>query len=200
MEQIKYPGKCPEPEKEGIALSQKRAEMIAKFIIKSGLKCAMADIGSRSVMTNLLSNELRTQIYTIDTNDFNFDSLNSDIMFNTILCFEVLEHLQNPLWFLKQVKSLLKPDGVLYLSIPNRHKYFWTEYHYHEMSGEHIQKWLLNPLDLMILRDQKLRYIKHWTDYLIGFRPLFRALRNMNFKPLLCSLNNVSYIYEIRHK
>lgn len=39
--------------------------------------------------------------------------------FDTILALDVLEHLQDPLRVLKRLRSLMKQDGVLVLSLPN---------------------------------------------------------------------------------
>lgn len=40
---------------------------------------------------------------------------NADVAF----CFEVLEHLGNPYNCLSEIKDILKPDGLLYLSVPH---------------------------------------------------------------------------------
>jgi SAM-dependent methyltransferase len=42
--------------------------------------------------------------------------------FDIITFFEVLEHLDNPLEFVQNVKSLLKPDGRIVLSVPSRER------------------------------------------------------------------------------
>jgi len=39
--------------------------------------------------------------------------------FNLITAFHVIEHLKNPIDFLKEASSLLHPDGSLYLEFPN---------------------------------------------------------------------------------
>ena len=39
--------------------------------------------------------------------------------FNLITAFHVIEHLKNPVGFLKEVSSLLHPEGSLYLEFPN---------------------------------------------------------------------------------
>lgn len=44
--------------------------------------------------------------------------------FDVALCFETLEHLTNPYQCLCSIKKLLKPDGVLYLTIPHE----WTSH------------------------------------------------------------------------
>lgn len=42
-----------------------------------------------------------------------------------VLCLEVMEHLENPTYFLAEVKRVLKPRGKLVLSVPNA--YCWME-------------------------------------------------------------------------
>lgn len=46
--------------------------------------------------------------------------------FNYIFCLEVLEHIENPTFVLRQFYDVLKPDGVLILSVPN--VYSWLNF------------------------------------------------------------------------
>jgi len=39
--------------------------------------------------------------------------------FNIIVCSEVLEHLRNPSEFLNSMKKMLKPNGIIIITIPN---------------------------------------------------------------------------------
>lgn len=55
--------------------------------------------------------------------------------FDLVICVEVLEHLSSPWQVLKDLRSLLKPDGGIYLSTPNNrganaliHRGRWREY------------------------------------------------------------------------
>ena len=43
----------------------------------------------------------------------------TDIRFDVVTCFEVLEHVADPIAILKSIKNLLKPGGVLVISVPN---------------------------------------------------------------------------------
>lgn len=44
--------------------------------------------------------------------------------FDLLLCFDVIEHLYNPEVLLKEIYRLLKKDGVLIISTPNRNRLF----------------------------------------------------------------------------
>lgn len=39
--------------------------------------------------------------------------------FDKIFMFHVLEHIENPVFFLEKLKSMLKPGGVIYIEVPN---------------------------------------------------------------------------------
>ena len=43
-----------------------------------------------------------------------------DDQFDTVICFQVIEHIQNDLRLLSEIKRVLKPGGILYLTTPNR--------------------------------------------------------------------------------
>ena len=64
-----------------------------------------ADIGELNSKIEYIKKELNISVKQIDC-DFNFDYLFGN--YNTIFCFEVLEHLQNPLFFMSQIKKDFK--------------------------------------------------------------------------------------------
>jgi len=49
--------------------------------------------------------------------------------FDTVLMFDVLEHIENPHRALDEVKRLLKPGGVLYMTIPFCYPRHGVEYY-----------------------------------------------------------------------
>ena len=51
----------------------------------------------------------------------------TDIKFDIILCLEVLEHQTKPKEFLKKCFSLLKKDGLLIISVPNKDRFLLKE-------------------------------------------------------------------------
>ena len=51
--------------------------------------------------------------------------------YDTILCFQVIEHLMNPLMFLSVCKQVLQKNGILYISYPTHStKWFCHSGHY----------------------------------------------------------------------
>lgn len=196
---IMCPGKCLEPEDTNSKLSNKRADLIAQFISRDWVRGkVIGDVGERNNIMQLILRRLPMYVTQINADNFDDDQLMGEYdEYDCIFALEVLEHLTNPRWFLRQLKSRLAHNGVIYISTPARPRYFWTAHHYYEIDHRHLQKWLLTPLGLEIVRWKKLRYIKHWTVYLIGIRPLLRMFRD-GIRPWLMSVNNTSRIYEIR--
>ncbi len=111
-----------------------------------------------------------------------FDSTNVDLdvdilagRYDIVTCFEVLEHLFNPLHCLLQIKNVLVPDGRLYLSTPRRKPHFlWNPNHFHEMSSHSIGG-LFGRAGFTILRQKEIINLPWWF-YFTGFRPLMRGL------------------------
>lgn len=60
------------------------------------------------------------------------------------------------------------------LSAPGRPKILWGEYHFREYTPAELQKWILNPLGLQIVRKKRVRIDHHWSFYFKGIRPFLR--------------------------
>ena len=58
--------------------------------------------------------------------------------FDTVISFETLEHLPNPDKFLGRVRSLLRPEGKLLLSVPLGETRHIDPYHLHSFSQEDV--------------------------------------------------------------
>ncbi len=77
-----------------------------------------------------IDNETLKKIKDIDQNNFINHNVNDGLPFDEstadyLVCCEILEHLDNATFFLKEAKRVLKPDGRLIISIPN--PYCWSE-------------------------------------------------------------------------
>jgi SAM-dependent methyltransferase len=92
----------------------------------------IADIGcGLGFIYNRLNPDIQKNYYGFDGADidnpiFNYEKVDLDNFkidkqnfFDTVLCFETLEHLSNPYNCLLEIKNILKQNGLLYLSIPH---------------------------------------------------------------------------------
>jgi len=165
--------------------------------IKAGELCH--DIGEYNPRVKYLAEKMGLEIKTIDTDDFNWDKIKERDC-KRIFAFEIIEHLQNPLFFMNELKKVISKDGYIYVIIPCNPRCLWHKMHFFEMNRKHFEKWILNPLDLKIIRYQKIYFIPSWRAYLIGVRPLIRLITGKTtFKNFMRSLFYIQYgIYEIK--
>jgi len=158
--------------------NEKMFNQTLRFITVGNLgKCC--DIGEGNAKMEFIKSVLNIEVDQLDLPDFNFDRFNPELycQYDTVFCLEVIEHLQNPLFFMRELRSLIKPGGVIYLSTPGRPRIIWNKHHFFEMDPSHFNKWILAPLNLKIIRKAKVRISRPWYKY-IGFRPLLRLFTN----------------------
>jgi len=187
--EIMKPGYC---EESTIWIKDEKFFRQYVAFIGHGLRGTMADIGKPNAKMEYLSKSFLSYINQIDEGDFNFDQIcdikGNDIKFDIVFCFEILEHLQNPLWFATQLKRTMAECGTLFLSLPGRPKLLWTEHHFREYTPKELNKWILEPLGLVIIRKKKLRITRPFWFYLTGIRPFLRIFFDF------------TWIYEIKYK
>ncbi len=156
------------------------------------------DIGEKNPRMEYLKYCWQTiRVKQIDSGDFNFDELEAPKA-DGVFCFEVLEHLQNPLFFMKQLMKLTY--GHIYVLMPENPRWLWHPMHFMEMKKKHFERWILNPLDLRIVRQKKILFVSSWKVYLIGLRPLLKLIAGkIKFMDIIRSMFYVQWrIYEIR--
>ena len=156
------------------------------------------DLGEKNPRMEYLKSRLGLNVIQIDSEDFNFDELPPKTA-DAVFVFEVIEHLQNPLWFVRELKKLID-SGCIYAIIPENPRWLWHEMHFNEIRRKHFEKWILKPLDLRINRHKKIIFIPSCRAYLIGFRPFLRLITGKTtLRNMIRSLFYVQWrIYEIR--
>ena len=148
-----------------------RWEQTEKFLEPKELLNAGLDIGERTALTKRLE----------DLYNINFDSTNIDLdieplkgEYDIITSFEVLEHLFNPLFNLIEIKRVLKPNGVLYISTPlYKPRIIKSPYHFHEFSEDELMN-LIKRADFLVKRKKIIKVRPFW-HYFLGIRPMLRA-------------------------
>lgn len=159
------------------------------------------DIGEFNPRIMCIGEALDLEIESLEYGDFNWDKIKEKSC-GVIFAFEILEHLQNPLFFMRELRNALNEEGSIYLILPCNPKWLWHEMHFFEMDKKHLEKWILAPLELKIVRYKKIYFIANWKVYLIGFRPLWRVLTGkVSFKTFLRSLFYIQYyICEVKNE
>ena len=116
--------------------------------------------------------------------DFNSRLIAPGEKYDTIFCFEVIEHVMNPLNLLLQLRSLLSESGRVYLSTPAMGLITWYQY------AEHFAEYKLKNLRAMIhhagfvIEAEDVFCPYPWWFVAWGVRPLLRVLfhRNVVFR------------------
>jgi 2-polyprenyl-3-methyl-5-hydroxy-6-metoxy-1,4-benzoquinol methylase len=87
--------------------------------------------------------------------------------FDTIICNDVLEHLEKPKKALEQMWLSLRPRGILYLTTPNYNFLRKTLFVYPDKKEHHIS--LLPHQQLLdLLSEIGFKVIDHWTFFHLG--------------------------------
>lgn len=145
----------------------------ASFINPRGACC---DISPKNAKMDFIKRYHGVDVEQIEISDLNTYPVVG--RYDTVFCLEVIEHLQNPLFFMRNVQLILNKGGSIYLSCPGRPQFLWTEKHFIEYTPKHLKKWILDPLGLRIIRRKRIRINHPWWWYFRGIRPFFRIFLN----------------------
>lgn len=127
------------------------------------------DIGAENPLKIELSKWYGLEIDGTGEKDLDVDELSG--IYDTVFCFEVIEHLFNPLFLLLQIRKVLKDDGLLFLSTPRRRPHhMWYKYHFHEFS----QQELINIVKRAGFKINRIEYM-HSARPLLGY---FKGIRS----------------------
>ena len=107
-----------------------------------GLGWDIAGIEPTPEYASLASRRLGVNIETGMFNERSF----SGQLFDLITINHVLEHISNPLEFLKNAFALLKPDGAIYLKTPDQSDFGFLPTNHDRFSLQHI--WYFRLIDL----------------------------------------------------
>ncbi len=107
----------------------------------------------------------------IDFNLMPFPSENMSVDY--VFSFEVLEHLMNPLLYLRDCHRILKNGGTLYLTTPIGFfpSFLWWKHHFHEYDKRRLFD-LLESAGFTVARCVKMRY--WWKGGV--FRPALKMI------------------------
>ena len=151
-----------------------RAKETVRYLVDEPLLGRIADCGEDNPMKYYIQKSFGLTIDSLDW-DFNKEhNLTGLKRYDVIFCFEVLEHVMNPLLFLNKLKEILKEDGTIYLSTPyQRPQCLKAIHHYHEIPDDRIL-WLFESAGLEVISKTKITIAGNWYDHIKGIRPFLR--------------------------
>jgi len=148
-------------------IDDRRFHAVLALIAKHGYSPPIQVFGEKAPFEELLEKEFDIQFrYTNFDLNYPFPPM---VVIPTLLCFEVIEHLLNPLLFLLEVRNLMNSTSHLYLSYPIQPYAFWSPWHFHEYDKSRFL-YLLREAGLSIVDYQELKLWKRIT----GIRPIIR--------------------------
>jgi hypothetical protein len=107
--------------------------------------------------------------------DLNWSAFYGVKPYKTMTSFDVIEHLQNPLYYLFNIHTAMHKTGTLYLTTPAAWL-FKGKHHFHEFTKAE----LLYCLKEAGFRDIKISRMRAY-DLKFGIRPLIRWIRDILF-------------------
>lgn len=78
-----------------------------------------------------------SNVYSISWDEF---TLHCKEKFDVVTFFEFLEHLENPMLFLEQIKTVLKVGGIIALTVPDRER-LWVDWDVYDYPPHHFTRW-----------------------------------------------------------
>jgi len=99
-----------------------------------------------------------------------------DKYFDTVLCSNVLEHLESPYGTLKELHRVLKNNGTFILGVPNANALIWDESEY----PYHIYSWTDKTIKLLLKRAD-FKVIKQYTNSPFTKKTLIRLWNYIPF-------------------
>jgi SAM-dependent methyltransferase len=145
------------------------------------LTAPILDLGPSNALGRAMEARFRVHIEHTGTYDLDREPLPKfrPGPWSTITAFEILEHVMNPLFVLDGCREIVRPDGVLYITVPRRHPHEWmfgkSPEHFHEFAPDEL-RWLIDKAGFAIARFET----ANTSEFALGVRPLLRrGFRNL---------------------
>jgi hypothetical protein len=162
---------------DGYAHGSRRRFAITLQQLVAPLAQPVLDLGPANALAREIERQHALRVQQTDTHDLDRERLASFCPgpYGTITAFEILEHVMNPLFVLDGCREVLRPDGVLYLTVPRRHSHEWffgkSPEHFHEFAPDEL-RWLLDKAGFDVTAFQ----MANTSELHLGVRPLLRRL------------------------
>lgn len=154
---------------------RKEAKRIKHELVKDYVKGNTLDIGYGAYPSPIANDfygldiqkrEAPSGYKEVRSADLNCESIPyEDSFFDTVMAFDILEHLMNPQGFFLEVNRILKKDGRLIFCIPN--PYFWREILLNIFPNKFIKKGEVPPQEAHINLPSRhtVRTMFYWSGF-----------------------------------
>ena len=108
-------------------------------------------------------------VYNMTFEDFNFDQF----IIGGVSMFDVIEHIEDDVTFMKRLAEKLKPGNKVYLTVPT-HNYLWSDIDHY---GGHFRRYNRKMIyELAKKSGYTVEYFSYFFSYLMPISYLLRAL------------------------
>jgi len=122
-----------------------------------------------------------------------------DASFDTIVCTQVIEHVKNPFRVLEEIKRLLRPGGVCFVSAPFMYPYHPDPKDFFRFSAEGLQSFFAEGQDEIILVGKSGGFFSQLANAIkisfVNKYEGFSALNGKIFGRLIRLLNYIDRFY-----
>jgi len=166
---FKYHGNSVDPDPNNCH----RLKVYRQFIGNDFIPGKSLDIGEPGYVSNQLAVTDNTAMC-----DLNYNIHAPQYEYDVITCFEVLNHVMNPLMLMEKICKFLKPGGKIYLSVPKLWLISWHHCkHNFVMYDPRRLATLFEYAGFDVVRSETHNPWPWWLMF-YGFRPMFRVLLN----------------------
>jgi len=137
------------------------------------------DIGGENgtIFGRNMAKELEFE-YNHTEGDMNYHIWQPSDVFDVIFCFEILEHLMNPLLFLEQLKNRCNKDTDIFITFPNNPLWLWGDRHFNEYTKNRFYT-LISEAGYKIEAYEWDKAYLRWRTIFTGIRPIIRYFVKM---------------------
>lgn len=141
------------------------------------LEGPVLDMGPPNAFARVLEQRFSVSMDNTGHHDLDRERLSDFVPgpYATITSFEILEHLLNPLFVLDGCREVIRPDGVLYITVPKRHSWEWlfgkSEEHFHEFAKDELF-WVVEKAGFQVRRFETF----NTSGVGLGVRPILRGM------------------------
>lgn len=153
-----------------------RLKFARKWLVPFSLGKEILDVGETNPYSQALKSELNlTVVNTVG--DLNFSDWEPKRQFPVVYCFEVIEHLQNPLVLLKEIRKRMVDGGTLFLTCPRAtFRLLQMSAHFNEMDEYRLRS-LFDLSGCFRIEQFGITGSNYpWFIFCRGFRPFLRAI------------------------